>query len=310
VNGELRVGVRPPLGTFERGTEALAAFVARVEAAGLDHLCVGDHVSFRDGYGYDGLVQATALAVTSSLPVHTSVYLLPLRHPVAVARQVSSLAQLAPGRLVFGVGMGGDDPHELEVCGVDPHTRGRRMDECLTVVRGLLAGDTVDLDGDVLSVEGARVSPPPPQPVPIVVGGRSDAALRRAARFGDGWLAVFVGPERWATSCARVEATAAELGRAPGGWRHGLAVWVGFGDGRAEAAARLGGAMEELYRRPFADFAAYAPHGTPEDVAEALAPYATAGCRTVNLIPVGADDDATLEGCARVRELLRTAVTA
>jgi alkanesulfonate monooxygenase SsuD/methylene tetrahydromethanopterin reductase-like flavin-dependent oxidoreductase (luciferase family) len=300
----VRVGVRPPLGAFEQGSEVLATYVAHVEAAGLDHLCVGDHVSFRDGYGYDGLVQATALAVTSSLPVHTSVYLLPLRHPVAVARQVSSLAQLAPGRLVFGVGMGGDDPHELEVCGVDPRTRGRRMDECLTVVRGLLAGDTVNLDGDVLSVHGARVSPPPPRPVPILVGGRSDAALRRAARFGDGWLGVFVGPERWATSRARVEAVAAELGRTRADWRHGLAVWVGFGDSRADAAAPLGAAMEELYRRPFGDFAAYAPHGTAEDVAEALAPYAAAGCGTVNLIPVGADDAMTVEGCARVRELL------
>jgi hypothetical protein len=81
-------------------------------------------------------------------------------------------------------------------------------------------------------------------------------------------------------------------------------VWVGFGDAHADAAARLGVAMEELYRRPFADFAAYAPHGTPEDVAEALVPYVAAGCRTVNLIPVGADDAAMLEGCARVRELL------
>jgi alkanesulfonate monooxygenase SsuD/methylene tetrahydromethanopterin reductase-like flavin-dependent oxidoreductase (luciferase family) len=310
VNEKLRVGVRPPLGTFEQGAEALAAFVAQVEAAGLDHLCVGDHVSFRDGYGYDGLVQATALAMASSLPVHTSVYLLPLRHPVAVARQVSSLAQLAPGRFVFGVGMGGDDPHELEVCGVDPRTRGRRMDECLTVVRDLLAGGTVDLDGDVLSVHGARVSPLPPERVPIVIGGRSDAALRRAARFGDGWLGVFVEPERWSASRARVEAVAAELGHPPGEWRHGLAVWVGFGDSHADAAARLGAAMEELYRRPFGDFAAYAPHGTPEAVAEALAPYAAAGCGTINLIPVAADDVTAVEGCARVRELLGSTVTA
>jgi len=305
----VRVGVRPPLGAFERGAEVLATYVARVEAARLDHLCVGDHVSFRDGYGYDGLVQATALAVTSSLPVHTSVYLLPLRHPVAVARQVSSLAQLAPGRLVFGVGMGGDDPHELEVCGVDPRTRGRRMDECLTVVRGLLAGDTVDFDGEVLAVHGARVSPAPPRPVPIVVGGRSDAALRRAARLGDGWLGVFVGPERWAASRARVEAAAAELGRVERDWQHGLAVWVGLGDSRADAAARLGPAMEALYRRPFSDFAASAPHGTPEEVAEALAPYVAAGCTTINLIPVGAGDDATVAGCARVRAVLRAAVT-
>jgi alkanesulfonate monooxygenase SsuD/methylene tetrahydromethanopterin reductase-like flavin-dependent oxidoreductase (luciferase family) len=308
VTTEPRVGVRPPLAAFEHGTGSFRALVEQVEAAGLDHLCVGDHVSFRDGYGYDGLVQATALAVLSSLPVHTSVYLLPLRHPVAVARQISSFVQLAPGRLVFGVGMGGDDPHELEVCGVDPKTRGRRMDDCLTVVRGLLAGETVDHDGEVLSVHDARVAPAPVVPVPIVVGGRSDAALRRAARLGDGWLGVFVTPERWDASRKRVETTALDLGRTAVAWEHSLAVWVGFGDSRADAAPRLGAAMEALYHRPFADFAAYAPHGSPGDIADALVPYATAGCRTFNLIPVAADDRAAVEGCARVRTALRDAV--
>jgi alkanesulfonate monooxygenase SsuD/methylene tetrahydromethanopterin reductase-like flavin-dependent oxidoreductase (luciferase family) len=308
VTTELRVGVRPPLTAFEKGTESLRALVAQVEGAGLDHLCVGDHVSFRGGYGYDGLVQATALAVLSSLRVHTSVYLLPLRHPVTVARQISSLVLLAPGRLVFGVGIGGDDRHEFEVCGVDPKTRGRRMDECLTVVRGLLAGATVDLDGEVLSVHDARVAPAPSVPVPIVVGGRSDAALRRAARLGDGWLGVFVTPERWEASRTRVETAALEVGRAEVEWEHGLSVWVGFGDSRAAAAPLLGAAMEALYHRPFADFAAYAPHGTPDDVAGALVAYAAAGCRTFNLIPVAADDRTAIEGCARVRTALRSTV--
>ena len=65
MTADVRVGVRPPLATFERGASSLSAFLAAVHAAGLDHLCVGDHVSFRDGYGYDGLVQATALAPTA-----------------------------------------------------------------------------------------------------------------------------------------------------------------------------------------------------------------------------------------------------
>jgi alkanesulfonate monooxygenase SsuD/methylene tetrahydromethanopterin reductase-like flavin-dependent oxidoreductase (luciferase family) len=308
VTTALRVGVRPPLTAFEHGTESLRALVAQVEAAGLDHVCVGDHVSFRDGYGYDGLVQATALAMLSSLRVHTSVYLLPLRHPVTVARQISSLVLLAPGRLVFGVGIGGDDRHEFEVCGVDPKTRGRRMDECLTVVRSLLGGATVDFDGEVLSVHDARVAPTPPVPVPIVVGGRSDAALRRAARLGDGWLGVFVTPERWEASRTRVEAAAVEAGRTKVEWEHGLSVWVGFGDSRTAAAPPLGAAMEALYHRPFADFAAYAPHGTPDDVAEALVAYTAAGCRTFNLIPVAADDRTAIEACAQVRSALRRAV--
>lgn len=305
----MKVGVRPALAKFEGPAGALRDYVGAVEDAGLDHLCVGDHVSFRNGQGYDGLIQATALTMLSTLPVHTSVYLLPLRHPVAVARQLSSLALLAPGRLVFGVGMGGDDPHELEVCGVDPRTRGRRMDECLTVLRGLLAGDTVTLDGTVISVHDARVVPTPPLPVPIVVGGRSDAALRRASLLGDGWLGVFVSPERWADARDRVETVAAEAGRAPDEWHHGLAVWCGFGRSTTDAASMLGPAMETLYQRPFGDFARYAPHGTPDEVADALVPYAAAGCRTFNLIPVAADDDAAVAGCARVRARLREAFT-
>ena len=78
-------------------------------------------------------------------------------------------------------------------------------------------------------------------------------------------------------------------------------MWVGFGDSRADAAAPLGAAMEELYRRPFGDFAAYAPHGTADDVAEALAPYVAAGCGTFNLIPVGGRRRQTVEGCAQRR---------
>src|SRR5262249_26784928 len=131
----VRVGCRIPYSVFEQDARVLRACVARAEAAGLDHACMGDHVSFRGGQGFDGLLQAAALAsLTSSLIVETAVYLLALRHPVPVARQVATIAQLAPGRFVFGVGLGGEDPHELEVCGVDPATRGRRLDESLRIL--------------------------------------------------------------------------------------------------------------------------------------------------------------------------------
>src|SRR6476661_842701 len=97
--------------------------VASAEDAGLDGLGVGDHVSFYVGAGADGLVGATCiLAASERLAAVVGVYLLPLRHPVPVARQVADIATLAPGRLVLGVGIGGEDPHEIEVCGVDPKT--------------------------------------------------------------------------------------------------------------------------------------------------------------------------------------------
>jgi alkanesulfonate monooxygenase SsuD/methylene tetrahydromethanopterin reductase-like flavin-dependent oxidoreductase (luciferase family) len=82
-------------------------------------------------------------------------------------------------------------------------------------------------------------------------------------------------------------------------------VWCGFGESTADAASMLAPAMETLYQRPFGDFARYAPHGTPDEVADALLPYATAGCATFNLIPLAVDDAAIVAGCARVRARLR-----
>jgi alkanesulfonate monooxygenase SsuD/methylene tetrahydromethanopterin reductase-like flavin-dependent oxidoreductase (luciferase family) len=117
------------VGLFTEALETSAATLARVADAGIDHLCVGDHVSFFVGAGSDGLISATALlAQQTALPVYVALYLLPLRHPVPVARQLATIAQLAPGRLTLGVGVGGEDRHEIEVCGVDPSTRGLRMD--------------------------------------------------------------------------------------------------------------------------------------------------------------------------------------
>jgi alkanesulfonate monooxygenase SsuD/methylene tetrahydromethanopterin reductase-like flavin-dependent oxidoreductase (luciferase family) len=114
VVNDITVGLRVPHDILGGGAAALSDFVACVEATGIDRVCVGDHVTFGGGRGFDGLVHATALAVLSRrLVVETAVYLLPLRHPVPVARQVASLAALAPGRLLFGVGLGGDDPAEL-----------------------------------------------------------------------------------------------------------------------------------------------------------------------------------------------------
>ena len=164
--------------------------------------------------GFDGLVNATAVAVASRrLVVQTAVYLLPLRHPVPVARQVATLAGLAPGRLVFGVGLGGEDPAELRACGVDPASRGRRMDEALAVLRPLLAGAEVTVRGDFFSLDRVRIAPAPEPPVPVVIGGRSDAALRRVAAFGDGWLGLWVSPARYADAVGLIAKYAADAGR-------------------------------------------------------------------------------------------------
>ncbi len=294
------VGYRPPHELFDAADGRLAATLQRAERAGIDRICVGDHVTFHGGRGFDGLVHATAVAVlTTRVVVQTAVYLLPLRHPVPVARQVVSVAALAPGRFSFGVGAGGDDRAEVAACGVDAATRGRRMDESLGVVRALLEGRTVAHAGDFFALDDVRVLPAPIPPVPIVVGGRSPAALRRAGTLGDGWLGVWVTPARWSGAVEAVEAAAASGGRDGVEWGHGLQVWCGFGPGAGVAEV-----MERLYRLPFERFARYVPVGSPADVADALAPYMAAGCRNFNLIPVAATVEESVDGAAEVRSLL------
>jgi len=300
------VSVGTFLPSFRSGSVAeRRAVIAGLDAAGVDHLAVGDHVSFLGGLGFDGLVQAShLLALSDRLPVHVGVYLLALRHPVPVARQLADLAALAPGRLVLGVGVGGEDRDEYRVCGVDPATRGRRTDESLRLLRRLLSGEPVTSAGPCFPVTDARILPAAPG-LPIVVGGRSEAALRRTAEHGDGWLGIWVSPRRFAEATAQVEERAAAAGRAGVDWRHGLQVWCGFGRTAEQATAPLARAMEDMYATPFASFARYSPAGTAQDVAAFLQPYVEAGCRSINLIPRAEDPEQALSGVVEVTRLLR-----
>jgi alkanesulfonate monooxygenase SsuD/methylene tetrahydromethanopterin reductase-like flavin-dependent oxidoreductase (luciferase family) len=294
-----------PLGLLEQDPETARAFLAQAGEAGIDHVCCGDHVSFFVGLGFDGLVQATALAMLHpTLPVHTGVYLLPLRHPVLVARQLADLAQLAPGRLVFGVGIGGEDRHEVAICGVDPSTRGARMDECLAVVRQLLTGKPVTFHGRFFDLDEAIIAPAPATPIPIIVGGRSDAAIKRAGRLGDGWLGVWNSPRRFAAAVELAAEEAARVGRPDSPGRHAMQVWCGLADSRQAARACLAPTMEAFYQLPFERFERYCPYGTAEDVAEFLAPYVAAGCTEFNLIPQSPDHDQAVAGAAAVKRLL------
>ena len=297
---------RPPLnvGLMTEPTVTRPEDLAALASAAIDHVVTADHVSFLVGAGRDGLIDAAGLLAAGRLPVYVGLYLLALRHPVLVARQLSTLAESAPGRLVLGVGVGGEDRHEVEVCGVDPRTRGRRMDECLTVLRALLAGGPVTHRGPFFDLDEALVLPAPSPPVPIVVGGRSDAALARAGRLGDGWLGIWVSARRYAEVVARVADVAGEAGRPDVAWRHGLNVWCGLGQSRDDAREHLAAGMSALYGLPFESFERWSPYGSPEDVAAFLAPYVDAGVRDLNLICPGPDRPAVVTRVAEVRRLL------
>ena len=303
-----RIGMFAPPGLLEQGPEMARAFLAQAAQEGIDHVCCGDHVSFIAGLGFDGLVQATALAMLHpALPVYTGVYLLPLRHPVLVARQLADIARLAPGRLIFGAGIGGEDRREVSNCGVDPATRGRRMDECLAIVRQLLTGKAVTFHGTFFDLDEAVIAPASAEPVPLIIGGRSDAAIRRAGRLGDGWLGIWNSPRRFAAAVELAAEEAALAGRADPPTRHAMQVWCGLADSRQAARACLAPAMEAFYQLPFERFERYCPYGTAEDVAGFLAPYTAAGCTEFNLIPQAPDHDHAIAGTAAVKRLLAPA---
>jgi probable F420-dependent oxidoreductase len=127
--------------------------------------------------------------VTTQLRIRTNVFILPLRHPVTVAKALATAAVVTGGRVELGVGVG-HLKDEFDVLGFDFRTRGRRTDEAIAAIRALLRPGPVSFRGEFFDLPPMYVHPAPDQPVPILIGGESKAALERAARLGDGYLSV------------------------------------------------------------------------------------------------------------------------
>jgi len=136
------------------------------------------------------------------------------------------------------------------------------------------------------------------------VGGRSDAAARRAGRLGDGWLASWCSPRRFAEGVALAEQAADDTGRTGVAWRHGYQIWVGLADTPAEGAALLGPAMQRFYGAPWSAFERYSPVGTPADIAAWLRPLLEAGAMDLNIAPIAGSSAEAITGLAEVRRLL------
>ena len=126
-------------------------------------------------------------AITERIRFNTSVVKLPLRHPVLLAKQLSSTALLANNRLTFGVGLS-PWPDDYESVDVPWARRGKRLDEMLDIIRGLCAGDFFEYDGEIFQVPSIKICPVATKPVPFIIGGHSEPAMRRAVLKGDGWI--------------------------------------------------------------------------------------------------------------------------
>ncbi|MDF0530706.1 TIGR03619 family F420-dependent LLM class oxidoreductase [Tsukamurella sp. 8F] len=193
------------------------------EAAGYTSMCVADSIAypeesdsiypytpdgsreFLDGKAFiETFVLSAALAAsTTTLRFTPFVLKLPIRPPVLVAKQATSLAYLSGDRFELGVGIS-PWPEDFEMMGVPFERRGRRMDECMEVIRGLSSGEYFEYHGEFYDVARLKLTPAPRKPLPLLVGGHSDAALRRAVRLGDGWMHAGGDPEDLDRMLARI----------------------------------------------------------------------------------------------------------
>ncbi len=126
-------------------------------------------------------------AVTKRLRFNTFVVKLPIRHPVLVAKSATSVAVLTGNRFVFGIGLS-PWPDDFRICDQEWKSRGKRMDEMIDIIRGLSRGGFFEFHGKHYDLESVKICPVPSEPIPILIGGHSEPALRRAARTGDGWM--------------------------------------------------------------------------------------------------------------------------
>jgi probable F420-dependent oxidoreductase len=252
----------PQLGAAATRANVLT-FARTAEQCGYASLWVSDHVvyprQYRTVYPYSAAYNtggtlparfepegnllepltllATVASVTERIRLGTAVMVLPMRQPVLTAKVIATIDHLAGGgRFIVGVGVGWC-PEEFEVLGAAFERRGARVEEQLTVMRALWSGDWVDHHGDFYEVDGWISRPAPPSPIPVWLGGAKPAALRRAGRIGDGWIA---GAHRLPTfpeDIATIRRAAEASGRDPDRLSFGMVNLTPLARGQEEQTA-------------------------------------------------------------------------
>ncbi|MDA1127373.1 MAG: LLM class flavin-dependent oxidoreductase [Chloroflexi bacterium] len=281
---DLHFGAGLALGVGETARQA-----RWMEELGYEYISEGEHFMRGDPPGptHAALpVLAVAAGATDNLRILSSIILTPFYHPLVLARMTASLDLATNGRLTLGVGIGGEFPVEFEAAGLKVNQRGRRTDECLEVLRKLWTGERVTFSGRHFQLKDAMINPVPvqqPNP-PVWVSGRRDAAMARAAKFGDGWMPYFYDAPRYRDSVEKISKFAAEAGRDMSGfqWAHFpyIAIYPTEQQAAEVAAEQLGGRY--LYGGEFLDIVRkYCLLGTVESCIKQLQEYIDAGARHI-----------------------------
>jgi alkanesulfonate monooxygenase SsuD/methylene tetrahydromethanopterin reductase-like flavin-dependent oxidoreductase (luciferase family) len=285
-------GVGLALQTIEAFDAApdVIALARGAERVGLDHVWAPDHLLFHRPILEAVTTLAAVAGATERVGLGFCVLNGVLRPPVWLAKQLATLAILAPGRLSVGLGVGGEFAPEFEAAGVPLRGRGRRFDAALDELAALLRG------------EGPGLRPLPPELPPLLIGGRGEAAQRRAARAGDAWLPMWMDPGGVGAAGATLAEMALEHGRpAP------EIVYMAFvnvtGD-RASGRAQSEQFARRQYGLAFERVERWALIGEPVQIAERLHAYRELGVSGFVLCPTAPEPSSQLEGLAAVRAAL------
>ena len=271
---------------------ALVDYGVRMEELGFDSLWVWDHILLGVKPNFpiiDSLTTLTAIAArTSRIKLGTGILVLPLRNPVVLAKQLSSMDQLSNGRLIMGMASGWYK-REFDAVGVPFDQRGKIMDENLEILTRLWTEDLVSGEWPHHSIPAGVMYPKPvqkPRP-PILIGGYVDRVLKRAAVAGDGWLTYFYKPESFAVAWAKIRGFAEEAGKDPDALLNAAQLPIMIGKSRADVEARM---MEWLGTEW--DYASWSDStkdsailGTVDECVEQLKAHLAVGVQKIIFVP-------------------------
>ena len=274
----IRIGVGFGGWPFPQPDPALLwEYVDTAEARDIDSIWLSDRV-VSSVLSMEPMIALSFIAArTTKLKFGTGVLALPLRNPTVLAKEIATLDFLSEGRVLPAVGLGTEDEREFEACGSVKAQRAGRTDEAIVVMRRLWSEDDVTFHGRYFTLNGVTVRPRPVQPElpPIWIGGRSEPALRRVARLGDGWLVPQATPDEARAGIAKINSFATEYGREIDQDHFGALFSFCFADSPEKARELASPYL--VRRRTDVDHRALSAFGTPEDVRRLIDLFIDAG---------------------------------
>jgi probable F420-dependent oxidoreductase len=291
------------MGMMMSGTDraSILARARQLDASGLHSLWVGDHIAFHIPVVESLSLLSFVAAATERIELATGVLLLPLRHPTLTAKITGTVDMLSGGRLILGVGVGGEYPPEFAAVGADLAERGPRTDEAIEIIRRHWTEQKVEYHGRFHDFGPVKIEPKPVRPggPPIIVGGRKAVSMRRAGRLGDGYISHMCDVETYAANLRAIAGHARAAGRAGRPFHTAALLFTVLDDSYEAAHERAAKLLGTIYNTDFREASKrYCLLGKPEDCLDQLRKFAKAGCRHFVLSALS-DPDEIIERATR-----------